>query len=268
MSTQSGTTADRGARARIGAFTGLVWVAGLLVAGLMAWIMVADGVLDDVSGSSGYSNPSPWEDEPVLATDLGGGLYEGRDGAMIPLTGVDISQPIVLTSESDTTLLGASVTGPGGEILTRSEYDSPPDFDYLEGNRVVILVEHPDVELWVDAPRDETWRARVSVGGVPDASLVESGFESAHFLYRGPASSARFSGRGDGSVIVSASTVRGSDMILAEDTPLDQTLAWPDSSYVLFSVEQYGDAGWRLEFPPDDGTSPTPSPTATPAVTR
>ncbi|MDJ1114016.1 hypothetical protein [Microbacterium dauci] len=270
----AGTGTGMYAGARIAGFNALVWVIGLVVAGSVAWFYADEGGFD-VEGVGGVDDDyrlAPWEaDAPVLATDLGDGRYEGRDGAMISLTGVDVDQPLVLTPEDGTYLLGVWVTGPGGRIVTAGEYGDPPDFDYLSDDSVVVFVTQPDVELWVNGPNDDTWSATLSVGGVPAASEVVSGFESDLFVYDGGASTARLSARGDGDVMITATTIHGTTTVLSAETPLDQSIAWADADRVLFDVEAWGDAGWRIEFPPDvAGTDDpakddaTPTPGATP----
>jgi hypothetical protein len=206
----------------------------------------------------------PWTSpDPIVADDLGGGVYEGPDGAVIRLTGLDVGTPVVLTPEDGTYIGSVRVTGPGGRIVSEGEYGEPPRFFSLADDRVVMLVEQPDVELWVDGFRDETWRGRVTFGGLGWTNDVASGFESAVFTHSGEASTARLSARGEGSVAVQIVTPHGSEYAFDGEAPLDQSIAWPDAPLVVFSIEAWEDAGWRLEFPPSSPT-PTPTPTSTP----
>ncbi|MFI8633114.1 hypothetical protein ACIGEP_11015 [Microbacterium sp. NPDC077663] len=266
MSAGGQTSASRTAVARLGGFTAFVWIAGLVVAGIVALVYVDDGGFDvgPVGVDADYAR-EPWTSpDPIAADDLGGGVYEGRDGAVIRLTGLDVDQPVVLTPEDGTYISSVRVTGPGGRIVTEGEYDQPPRFFSLVDDRVVVLVDQPDVELWVDGLSDETWRGRVTSGGLGWVNDVASGFESAVFTHAGEASTARLSARGEGRVSIQVVTPHGSEYTFDGEAPLDQSIAWPDAPLVVFSVDSWEDAGWRLEFPP---SSPTPTPSPTPEST-
>jgi hypothetical protein len=264
----SGTSSGAGARptadGRLAGFSAVVWLSGLLLVALIAWFFADEGGFDVAGLGEGVDDDyrlSPWtSDTPIPAEDLGGGLYEGRDGAMISLTGVDVGEPIILTPEPESYFGGVWVTGPGGRIVTTGDGHEPPDFDSLGDGRVAIMVEQPDVELWVNGPNDGTWRGRVSFGGIDPATDVVSGFESDAFLYDGGESTARLSARGDGDVMISVATVHGTQRVLSAVSPVDQSIAWQDSPRVLFDVQSWGDAGWRIGFP-TDAASPGPGPT-------
>lgn len=259
---------DTRASGRLAGFNAAVWTVGLIVAAIMAVVMMDDGAFD-ASGALGGGDEyryTPWlRDEPILATDLGGGRYEGVDGAMIALSGLDPDEPVVIRPDEDSFIIDVSVTGPDGEIVTTGSYDDPPEFSYGPDRSIVVLVAQPDVELWVSGPDDETWRAEVETGGIPIADGEMSGFESASFLVDSGVSTARLTARGDGDLMIDVATVHGSDMILAAESPTEQSIAWPDAPLVHISVEAYGDAGWRLEFPPASAASPSVSPSGTPA---
>ncbi|MDT3316101.1 hypothetical protein Q9S71_04620 [Microbacterium sp. KSW4-11] len=269
MSAGGQTGASRTAIARLGGFTAFVWIAGLVVAGIVALVYADEGGFDvgAVGVDEDYAS-EPWTSpDPIVADDRGGGVYEGSDGAVIRLSGLDVDAAVVLTPEDSTYLGGVRVTGPGGRIVTEGEYGEPPRFSSLADGRVVVLVEQPDVELWVDGFSDETWRARVTTGGLGWTNDVASGFESAVFTHAGEASTARLSARGEGSIAIQIVTPHGSERTFDGEAPLDQSIAWPDAPLVVFSVESWDDVGWKLEFPPTPTPTPTLSPSPSPGAT-
>lgn len=267
MSAGGRTTSRRSTGPNIDGFTGLVWIIGLVIAGITCAIYADDGTFEvgAVGRSDDYSI-SPWtSDDPVVAEESGGGVYEGSDGAVIRLSGVDVTQPLVVSPEGESYISSVRVTGPQGRIVTPGEYEGdPPRFRPLADGRVAIFVEQPDVELWVDGSRDENWRARVSSGGLNRANDVVTAFSSADFLHIGEASTARVTVRGKGSVDIQIVTPQGTDSVLSGDAPIDQSVAWRDAPLVLFSVTAWDDAGWRIEFPPSATPSASPSPEVTP----
>jgi hypothetical protein len=263
MSAGGQTGAGSASVARLGGFSALVWIAGLVVAGLIGLGYVGDDAFDvgPIGVDEDYAR-SPWTSgSPIAADDLGGGRYEGVDGAVIRLTGVDPDQPIVVTPEESSYVGSVRVTGPDGVIVTEGEYDEPPRFSSAADGRIIVLVEQSDVELWIDGFTDEAWRAQVAFDGVDRTEGVASGFDSAVFLHEGGASTARLSARGEGYLAVTVTTPHGSETVLDGEAPLDQSIAWRDATAVVFSVETGNDAGWRLEFSPEPGS---PAPKATP----
>lgn len=257
MSSSGSVSPD--ARIRLVAFSGFVWIGGLVVIALLTWATFAD--LSDSVTAQGDYRYAPWENpDPTAAEAEGGGIYRGGDGDVIRLDGLDPSQPLLVT-ELDATYVGSiTVTGPEGEALVEGEYGEPPTFDsyaYRVGGQYVIVTSS-SAELWIDGLRDETWRLQITTPTVPDESGTVSGIGPTVFAYSGAATTARVSTRGEGSVGIETVTAQGVAEILYEPDPVDRSIAWEDGDLVLFVVDAYADAGWTIEFSEAEA-EPTPT---------
>jgi len=243
---------SRAAKTRLRVFTALAWVMGLFLFLFTAFTLEEDGgfEVDGLPGSDDAYAYEPWlREEPILATDLGDGRFEGPDGAMIPLSGLDPTKPLLVRELDGGYVFDVRLTGPGGVVLAEGEYGDPPRFSSLHDDAIVVIVPQPDVELWINGSSDEQWRVEIEVGDIPAVEDAEmAGFEQGSFLIDSGATTARLTARGQGTVLVHVTTVHGSDTILDADSPVDRSIAWPDAELVHFAVETWGDAGWRLEI--------------------
>ncbi|KQZ85658.1 hypothetical protein ASD56_04985 [Microbacterium sp. Root166] len=263
MSSSGSVSPD--ARNRLFAFSGSVWIGGLVVIALIGWATFAD-LPDSVTAQGDYTY-APWENpDPTAAEAEGDGIYSGRDGDVIRLDDLDPSQPLLVTELDDTYVGGVTVTGPGGEALVEGEYGDPPTFEsYAYGlDGQYVIVTSSSAELWIDGFSDEAWRLKISTPEVPDESGTVSGIGPMVFAYSGAATTARVSTRGEGSVGIETATAQGVTEILYEADPVDRSIAWEDGDLVLFVVDAYADAGWTIAF---DDDAPAPAPTATPSPT-
>lgn len=266
----SDRTLSAAARNRLFAFNGFTWIFGIVVI-----VLIAAGTFSDLPAAGGGGSDDyayePWRNpDPVLADDEGDGVYSGVDGAMIRLSDLDPGQPLFISALDDTYVGGITVTGPGGEMLAENEYGDPADFtSYISVDGQYVVVPQADVELWIDGFSDERWRARVTTPALDEESGTVSGFGPAAFLYRGDATTARVSTRGEGRVSIDAVTVTGVTELLSERDGVDRSVAWADSDLVVFVVDAWDDSGWTIEFPPPAGPAPSgsASPSATPAPT-
>lgn len=252
------------ARNRLFAFSGSVWIGGLVVIALIGWATFAD-LPDSVTAQGDYTY-APWENpEPAAAEAEGDGVYSGVDGAVIRLDDLDPSQPLLITELDDTYVGGVTVTGPDGEALVAGEYGDPPTFEsYSSGlDGQYVIVTSASAELWIDGFRDETWRLKISTPTIADESGTVSGFGPAVFAYSGPATTARVSTRGEGSVGIETVTAEGVTEIFYEPDPIDRSVAWVDSELLLFVIDAYSDVGWTIEFPE---AAPDPTPAVTPSA--
>jgi hypothetical protein len=255
----SDTTVSAAARNRLFAFNGFVWIFGLVAIVIIGITAFAD--LPAAGGSSDDYAYEPWlNPDPVPAEDEGGGVYSGVDGAMIPLEGLDPARPLLVT-ELDGTYVGAvTVTGPRGETLAENEYGDPADFDsYATPDGQYVVVPQADVELWIDGFRDERWRLKITKPALEERTGTVSGFGPAAFLYRGEATTARVSTRGEGRVTIETVTASGSTEVFSEGEGVDRSIAWPDSELLVFVVDAWDESGWTIEFP--EAAAPTPTPT-------
>ena len=245
------TDMGRNARARLRRFSIGVWAVGLAVCLFAALLLEDDGRfnLDGLSDGDEYAQ-DPWlREDPLLATDLGDARFEGQDTAMIPLTGLDPAEPVLIRELDSGYVSQVRVTGPGGEILVEGEYGDPPRFSTRqEEDAIVVIVPQPDVELWVTGSEDEPWRVEVGSSGIPTADAVMSGFGPGSFLLDTGATTARLTARGEGSVGIDVATVHGSEPILSVDAPAERSFAWQDAPLVHFDIDAWGDTGWRIEF--------------------
>lgn len=272
MSSDAATRASQEVARRFSVFNAVIWTLGLVIAFFAFVVFEDDGALSiDEGGANDDYSYEPWTNpDPTEASAQGDGRYEGDDGDVIRLSGLDVTQPIILTPDEDSYLSGVNVTGPGGEVTVRGEYGNPPEFDVGVGRSIVIVVDRPDVELWVDGLSDERWAATLSFGGIPDATPVMAGYDEGRFLYEGEATTARVSARGDSGITIWATSALGSEEVLYGDAPIDQSIAWPDTDRVVLSVDGYSDTGWRIELPTDAGVPTpgvTPIPDSSPTVT-
>jgi hypothetical protein len=262
----SNTTLGAAARNRLFAFNGFVWIFGLVLITVIAVATFSD--LDSAGGASDDYAYEPWlNPDPVLAEDEGDGVYSGVDGAMISLTGLDPSQPL-LVGELDGTYIGdVTVTGPEGKTLAENEYGEPVDFDsYAAVDGQYVIVPQPDVELWIDGFSDERWRAKITTPALEEHEGTVSGFGPTAFVYPGDATTARVSTRGEGRVSIETVTVSGVTEVFSEREGTDRSIAWADSDLIIFVVDAWDDAGWTIEFPPAAAPA-TPTPSGTPAPT-
>jgi hypothetical protein len=262
MSSSGSVTPD--ARNRLFAFSGSVWIGGLVVVALIAWATFAD-LPDSVTAQGDYSY-EPWENpDPIEAEAEGDGVYSGVDGAVIRLDDLDPSQPLVITELDDTYVGGITVTGPDGEALVEGEYGDPPSFESyaygLEGQYVIVT--SASAELWIDGLREERWRLKITTPPIADESGTVSGFGPAVFAYSGPATTARVSTRGEARVSIETVTAEGVTEIFSEPDPIDRSVAWVGGGVLLFVVDAYSDGGWTIEFP-EAPSEPAPTPTPTP----
>jgi len=263
MSTGGRTSAGRSRGPTLVWFSSAVTVVGLVVAGIIGLAYLGDRDLDPGPiGRGGDYARQPWTDpDPVAAEQVESGTYDGPDGAVIRLSGLDVDTPLTLIPQDGTSVSSVRVTGPGGKIVTQGENGDPPRFYPVSGGQIVVIVEQPDVELWVSGRDDENWRLSVRTDPIPPTKDVFSASQTLVFRHDGTATAARVTARGEGSIYLQAITVHGSDSLPMEAPPFDQTIAWKDTPYVVFSVESLQGASWRIRFPNDQWLDPTPEPT-------
>lgn len=255
------------ARLRLGSFSVGVWVVGLVLIVIIGAATLTqlpyemNGRRNDAYRYEPWLNPSP-----SVATDEGGGVYSGRDGDVIRLSGVDPAQPLVLRRLDHTSVFDVVVTGPDGP---RTRATTPPRFADWDYGTMEMYVVAPgvDAEIWVDAPSDETWRMSVAPASLPVESGVVSGAGPRSFVIEGGAPTARVSGRGSSYVSVTVVTTSGSDMVLGEAGRFDRSIAWADSPVTVFVVDTGKDGAWSIDLGPpapaaSASTSPTPAPSA------
>lgn len=259
----SNTTLNGAARSRLLAFNGFVWIFGVVII-LIIGIAVFAEEADEVAASADYGY-EPWTNpDPVLADEEGDGVYNGVDGAMIPLEGLDPAQPLLMTELDGTYVSRVAVTGPGGEIVVPGAYGGPAEFDsYIGTDDQWIVVPQADVELWIDGLSDRRWRLQITAPPVEHRSGTVSGIGPAVFIVDGAATTARVSTRGEGRVSIEVVTASGVTEVFSEREPTDRSIAWADADPALFVIDAWGEAGWSIVFADDPaGPSGDPSPTA------
>ncbi|WP_363455847.1 hypothetical protein [Microbacterium sp. LMI1x-1-1.1] len=269
MSAGGRTRAGRSVGPNLDGFTVLVSTLGLVVAAIigLAYADAGDFEFDRIGagGGGGDYALSPWTNpDPVVADESDADTYRGPDGAVIRLTGLDVDTPIVLTPAEDTRVSAVWVTGADGRIVTEGEGGEPPRFSTLWDGQIVILVEQPDVELWIDGSGDEPWEASLRFDRGLRADDVLSSSQTLMFTHDGGATTARVSARGGDNLSIQAVTAHGSERPLTEDSPFDRSIAWRDAPLVLFYIESWHDTAWRIEFATNAGSTPTPTPEGTP----
>ncbi|WP_223247103.1 hypothetical protein [Microbacterium oleivorans] len=240
----------------------LITTVGLVTAGLIAlgYAGAGDFEAGPIGRAGGEYALSPWTNpDPVVAEEPEADTYRGPDGAVIRLTDLDVDTPIILTPAEGTRVSAVWVTGTDGRMVTEGEGGEPPRFSPLRDGQVVILVEQPDVELWIDGPSDETWEASLRFDRGLRADDVLSSSQTLMFTHDGGATTARVSARGGDNLSIQAVTAHGSERPLNEDSPFDRSIAWRDSPLVLFYIESWHDTAWRIEFPTDAASTPTPT---------
>jgi len=262
MSAGGRTRAARSRGPSLEGFTVLITTVGLVTAGLIAlgYAGAGDFEAGPIGRAGGEYALSPWTNpDPVVAEEPEADTYRGPDGAVIRLSGLDVDTPIILTPAEGTRVSAVWVTGTDGRIVTEGEGGEPPRFSPLWDGQVVILVEQPDVELWIDGPSDETWEASLRFDRGLRADDVLSSSQTLMFTHDGGATTARVSARGGDNLSIQAVTAHGSERPLNEDSPFDRSIAWRDSPLVLFYIESWHDTAWRIEFPTDAASTPTPT---------
>jgi hypothetical protein len=259
---------SRLARSRITGFSAAVWTIGMIlvvIVGATSLVQLPDEL---TAGRADEYRFEPWlNPDPPVADDEGEGVYSGDDGAVIRLRGLDPQQPLVIEELDDTMVFEVQVTGPGGRVDVEGRYGDPPSFDtwvYRLGE-LHAVVTAPDVELWIDAPRDERWRIRVTQPELEAASGTVSGFGPRVLRYTGDATTARLSARGDGTLSATVSTATGSEELVYDRGRFDRSVAWPDADLALFIIDTGDEQGWSITFedpapPASDPPTPAPSP--------
>lgn len=259
----------RDASRRLRAFNTAVWVIGVamvLIIGITTFATTPVG--GDAEGRADAYRYDPWNNPtPALATAEGDGVYNGVDGEMIALDGLDPDKA-VLVEVLDRTYVGEIVvTGAGGSLAGSGA--SPARFDgwIYSTDSMYLLAPGVRAELWVDGLSDERWRLRVSQPDLPEASGVVSGIGLQVVRHSGGATTARVSGRGEGRLTLTAVTRSGATELLYADGRFDQSVAWPDSTPVILVFDAYSDKGWSMTFdePSAPADSPTTGPTASPS---
>ncbi|MFD5215086.1 hypothetical protein [Microbacterium sp. NPDC058345] len=255
------------ARARIRAFSvGYTLVALLLIA-LIAWPMLSSAADGTGPGTGGVVTSDdyydPWENPEPTAASLTDGTWTGHGQQYIPLTGLTPGEPLLFTYLDEDTPISAvflAESGAAGDDL------DPAEFSDYSSDPFHVIPTASEMTVWIRARTADEWRLRIAPVRLDARAGIVSGNGSETFVYTGAATAARMTARGDYSVRLTVTTVEGRDPEYRSFKDSSSTIAWPDSTAVVFSVDSYDDStSWSIEFfEPAPAATPTPAPTATP----
>lgn len=252
---------------RIGLANGLIWILATIVLVVVgATTAYQFVVMPYQPGGLLYGdNPYgyPWEvDEPVVADDLGGGLWTADGSAVIRIPAADFEQPrrASISAGADLDLYR---TNPRDVEAFPDERPWPDNVGYLYGDRSVMVVPTGgDLELWVQA--DGPWQLLLEPLEITEVTDFYSGEGNGLVMYRGDAVSARLEHVGDGVFFVDVYTAFEDDRgAIIESGDYEQRVAWAVDSWVVFEIESDAGRGvWTIDI--EELARPTPTPTETP----
>lgn len=253
-------TGDARARShtRLRGFNAVVTVFGLIIVVIIGIITFAGG--GAATPDSGRITTSddyyyPWEDPQPIAATADGDTWSGRGQQYIPLTGLTAGEPLALTLLDDSEFSDFFLTpGAAGESEAAVSFDSYSDVGhYLIPSATVMT-------LWPQARTDDPWKVRIKPAKLETVSGTVSGTSPRTFAYTGPATAARVTVSGRATIeIVTEQGIEDSYPWFEDGS---QSIAWPDTSSAVFTVDSSGTSSWTIEFyEPAPQPSPTPTPT-------
>lgn len=197
-------------------------------------------------------------------------MWSGNGGALISLTEEDFANGPLAASINRGDQLELHVTD--ADRVGTADRGYPNYIDVMRDDETnAILPTGELTELWVVGTGD--WAINLVPLDAQPITNKLSGQGNAYLIYEGPATSARFTHRGDGIFFVTVYSSQELDRPIIESGNVDQRAVWPVSDSVIIFIESEADSGaWTVDIdllaeddPPEpfptDGSTPSPSPT-------
>ncbi|MGM1016167.1 MAG: hypothetical protein ACQEW8_01340 [Actinomycetota bacterium] len=240
-------TLSQSARGRIRAFSALTGVIGVALIGGLAFLSLTQpgaslgGPPVATDGDFYY----PWENPDPLISEQDGDTWSGDGQAVIRLRGLNPGDPLRLEYDLDGPVRGVYLTAPGGGVPDGAT--TQPDFTTYDGPLHVIPGQS-DVDVWVRAREAGAWSLTIEDAALTERTGTVSGIGPETFLYTGDATTARITARGDYGTSIDIVTARGEESLFSSYDGEESSVAWADSPTVIFTVDNYGDSAWTIDF--------------------